>query len=218
MSRHSMGSMFSMVRADKSKLEFQVGINNTDNDRVSLDVKDFNVLTGNLGVDGVSSATVSDARDSLSKIDEGIHQLNSARARIGAMESRLNSTTNTLAISKENLSQARSRIMDTDVAEEASALTRENILQQAGTAVLGQANSNPAIALKLHLALFRPIKEFQQVCALVSLAIVSAAPIQPNDPRECRAPGGFLFSRDICLIIYIRSIEGLLYSLPASAC
>ena len=76
-------------------------------------------------------------------------KVSGARAGLGAMQNKLQSTTNTIAVAKENLSAARSRIADTDIAEEATALTQKQVLQQAGVAVLAQANSAPQLALKL---------------------------------------------------------------------
>jgi flagellin len=71
------------------------------------------------------------------------------RARLGAVQNRLQSTVNNLGVTKENLSAARSRIADVDVASETSELVKTNILQQAGVAVLAQANQTPMSALKL---------------------------------------------------------------------
>jgi flagellin len=68
---------------------------------------------------------------------------------LGAMQNRLQATINNLAISDENLSQANSRVRDTDMAEEVSEMTKNNILMQAGIAVLGQANQTNTAALKL---------------------------------------------------------------------
>jgi len=76
-------------------------------------------------------------------------KLNSNRASLGALQNRLSSTINNLNIYRENLEAANSRIRDTDMAEEASELTRTNILTQAGVSVLSQANQNPQLALKL---------------------------------------------------------------------
>ena len=73
----------------------------------------------------------------------------SIRADLGAMQNRLQSTINNLAISEENLAAANSRIRDTDMAEEVSEMTKQNILMQAGIAVLGQANSTSSAAVKL---------------------------------------------------------------------
>jgi len=71
------------------------------------------------------------------------------RSNLGALQNRLQSTTNNLLISEENLSAANSRIRDTDVAEASAELTRNNILLQAGTAALAQANQMNSVALNL---------------------------------------------------------------------
>ena len=79
----------------------------------------------------------------------GPHGRRPERGSLGAAQNRLTSTINNLAISDENLSSANSRIRDTDIAEETSELTKQNILMQAGIAVLGQANQTGQSALKL---------------------------------------------------------------------
>ena len=76
-------------------------------------------------------------------------RVNSIRADLGAMQNRLQSTINNLAISDENLSAANSRIRDTDMAEEVSEMTKNNILMQSGISVLSNANSTNQAALKL---------------------------------------------------------------------
>jgi flagellin len=97
----------------------------------------------------VKSESIEDARSSIDSVDNALNRVSETRARLGAMQNKLHSTANNLAITKENLISARSRISDTDIAEETSNLVRENILQQAGIAVLAQANQNPMTALKL---------------------------------------------------------------------
>jgi flagellin len=76
-------------------------------------------------------------------------RVNSIRADLGAMQNRLQSTINNLAISDENLSAANSRIRDTDMAEEVSEMTKQNVLMQSGISVLSQANQTSQAALKL---------------------------------------------------------------------
>lgn len=135
--------------AGKDKLEIQVGTRNNEADRINFDISENDIRVDKIGISGVSALSVSDARDSIDKIDEAIAKVTGARAGLGAMQNKLQSTTNTIAIAKENLSAARSRIADTDVAEEATALAQKQVLQQAGVAVLAQANSTPQLALKL---------------------------------------------------------------------
>ena len=97
----------------------------------------------------VSFASLDDARDAIDKVDKGLNRVLSVRADLGAMQNKLHSTVNNLGVAKQNLAEARSRIADTDVAEETSELVRKNILTQAGVSVLAQANSQPTQALKL---------------------------------------------------------------------
>ncbi|RZA11582.1 MAG: flagellin FliC, partial [Proteobacteria bacterium] len=78
-----------------------------------------------------------------------IEHVSSVRGELGAIDNRLSSTIRNLAVSIENLSAANSRIKDVDIAEETSELTKNNILMQAGTSVLQQANSLPKMALSL---------------------------------------------------------------------
>ncbi len=133
----------------KSELEFQVGTSNTVNDRIVLQTQQFNSTADSLGIDGISSQTVDGARESLEVIDNAIVKVSGQRAELGAAQNKLQIATNTLAVSSENLSSARSRIADTDIAEEMSQMTKKNILQSAGISVLAQANSSQASALKL---------------------------------------------------------------------
>jgi flagellin len=96
------------------------------------------------GVDNVTNAT-----DALTKVKAAIDQLATDRATIGANISRLNSTSDGLLVQKDNLSAANSRITDVDVAQESTTYARYNILVQAGTAMLAQANATPQSALRL---------------------------------------------------------------------
>ena len=136
-------------QAPKSELEIQVGARNNDADRIKFNVRDFNISTDTIGISGISAHSIDSARDSIEKLDDAIGKVTGARAGLGAMQNKLASTTNTIGIATENLSQARSRIADTDIAEETTALAQKQILQQAGVAVLAQANSSPQLALKL---------------------------------------------------------------------
>jgi flagellin len=132
------------------KLEFQVGIKNDPIlDRLQYDGSraDVSLTALNLAVDGVS--TKEGAQASLKKLDDALVQINGVRANFGALQNRLQSTSNNLEISDENLSAANSRVRDVDVAAETADLTKNNILLQAGISVLAQANQTPNSALKL---------------------------------------------------------------------
>jgi len=130
--------------------EIQVGThNNPILDRVVYNGERADASVDALKLGGESIATKQGSQLSLSVIDDSLIRVNSIRADLGAMQNRLQSTINNLAISEENLAQANSRIRDTDMAEEVSELTKENILMQAGISVLGHANSTNQAALKL---------------------------------------------------------------------
>lgn len=94
-------------------------------------------------------AAQSASRLALGAITDAIQSVNRNRGTLGALESRLNTSINNLQVARENFKAAESQIRDLDVASEAAELTRVNILQQAGAAVLAQANQQPQIALQL---------------------------------------------------------------------
>lgn len=133
-------------------LDFQVntgGDNILGVDRISFDAFKADANTDKLGVAELAIDTKAGAQMALTKIEEAIDYVSSIRGDLGALQNRLTSTIQGIAISVENLSSANSRIKDVDVAEETSNLTQNNILLQAGTAVLQQANSLPKMALSL---------------------------------------------------------------------
>ncbi|HEY8278935.1 MAG TPA: flagellin [Bdellovibrionota bacterium] len=133
----------------ENPIDIQVGIFNTQNDRLSYDTKFADSRLAALGVDQEQCATKLGAQTSLSRLDAGLKKVNEVRANLGAMQNRLASTVNNLSIYDENLSAANSRIRDADIAVESSELVKQQILQQAGVAVLGHANSSQQNALKL---------------------------------------------------------------------
>jgi flagellin len=93
--------------------------------------------------------TVAGANDTIQRIDSALTSVSSLRSTLGAIQNRFDSTINSLQAVSENLSASRSRILDTDFAAETAALTRAQILQQAGTAMVAQANSVPQNVLSL---------------------------------------------------------------------
>jgi len=101
------------------------------------------------GFDVVDISTVEGANAAIIFMDAGLTEVNTARANLGAIQSRFESVVANLTINAENLSAARSRIRDADFAAETANLTRAQILQQAGTAMLAQANSAPQNVLSL---------------------------------------------------------------------
>ena len=133
------------------ELQFQVGIKKEvgDADRIVFNPNEFNVKTDQLGIGGLNYETIDNAREAMDNVDGAISKVFESRAKLGASQNKLHATVNSLMIAKENLSNARSRIADTDIAAETSELVKGNILQNAGVAVLAQANQAPMQALKL---------------------------------------------------------------------
>jgi flagellin len=133
-------------------LDFQVntgGENLLGVDRISFEAFKLDVNTDKLGLEELTVSSKVDSQRSLAYIDRAIETVSSTRAELGAIENRLTSTIRNISISVENLSAARSRIKDVDVADETAELTKNNILMQAGTSVLAQANNVPKLALSL---------------------------------------------------------------------
>ena len=100
-------------------------------------------------MDKVDISTNVDANTAISSIDIAISQVDTMRGDLGAVQNRFESTIANLSNVSENLSAARSRIMDADIAQETSAMTKNNILQQAGVSILSQANQAPQLVLSL---------------------------------------------------------------------
>lgn len=131
-------------------LEFQVGIhNNPTNDRLIYNVGEQNATSENLGISETAIKDKANAQGNLALLDTAISKVNGQRAELGALQNRLGSTIRNLGIQTENLSEAKSRIRDTDYAAESSELTKQGILQQSGVSVLAQANTSQMNALKL---------------------------------------------------------------------
>ena len=135
----------SVIGAGATSLDLQVGINNGDT--VSLAFVATDAAT--LGVDALDFTSATGASAAIDAIDTAIDTLSTGRSTIGSVMNRLNVTLNNLSAANENLSAANSRIRDVDVAEETASMTRNQILSQAGVAVLAQANQFPSSALAL---------------------------------------------------------------------
>ena len=140
--------MISFSKGDK--LDFQIGAGNDDfQDRISYDVGKINAGLENLKLGEEAVGTKENAQGSLMKIDAAIENVSGQRAELGALQNRLITTSSNLETSVENMSAANSRIRDVDYAEVTAKQTQNNILKQAATSVLMQANSNPQGALRL---------------------------------------------------------------------
>ncbi len=130
--------------------DIQVGINNNSfQDRISFKASQIDGSLSTLGVDGVDISSKEGAQGALEMLDKAQGVVASYRANLGALQNRFQSTTENLGTQTENLSAANSRIRDTDIAAASSESARNNILLQASTAVLSQANQIPNLAMKM---------------------------------------------------------------------
>ena len=129
-------------------VSFQVGFG-TAAGIDTLDVTLEEATANNLGLDTLNIGSTGSQNAAITAIDDAINTVSGLRGSLGAVQNRLGSTINNLAIQTENLTAAESRIRDVDVAYETAQLTRNNILQQASISVLAQANAQPQAALSL---------------------------------------------------------------------
>jgi flagellin len=134
------------VNATGATINFQVGLNNvTGSDQIA-------VTFGGVDVSGIASASVANATAALaalSSIDTTIQNVSNSRAKFGTAMNRLSYATASIQTMSVNLSAANSRIVDVDVASETAAMSRNQVLSQAGVSVLAQANQLPQLALSL---------------------------------------------------------------------
>jgi flagellin len=128
-------------------VSLQVGLDGSSDSRISFTTVDAS--SSGVGLSNLAVSSSDAAQSALGAITSAIATVAQKRGSLGAIESRLNVAIDNLRVARENFSAAESRIRDTDVAEETANLTRASILQQAGTAVLAQANQQPSLALTL---------------------------------------------------------------------
>jgi flagellin len=139
-----------LLSGQGEELQFQVGIHNVDGeDRMGYNPADSDVTGGALGLESLAVDTQEGAQENLEVIDTAIDTINENRSSLGALQTRLQSTINGLEITTENLSAAKSRIKDTDFAKQTAELTRTNMLTNASSSVLAQANTSGQSALAL---------------------------------------------------------------------
>lgn len=108
-----------------------------------------NVTQAELGISGIDISTEAGARSAIATIEAAINTVSGYRADFGAVQNRLEHTINNLGVAAENLSAAESRIRDADMAQEMTAFTKQQILVQAGTAMLAHSNARPQSVLQL---------------------------------------------------------------------
>jgi flagellin len=141
-----------ILGADAGTLTFQVGANVTANDSIDIATNDMTTDPKITTVTGASIGSVADATAIaavITNIDAALDEVNSQRAIYGASQNRFSAVITNLQTSVENQSAARSRIMDADFAAETANMSRAQILQQAGTAMVAQANQLPQQVLRL---------------------------------------------------------------------
>ncbi len=137
-----------------ASFDFQVGANNNANEKITITTTDLTAGAGlSAAITGaaatIAGATNAAALTTMNNLSTAIDEVSSARATFGAAQNRFEAVISNLQIASENQTASRSRIMDADFASETANLTRGQILQQAGTAMLAQANSLPSGVLAL---------------------------------------------------------------------
>ena len=144
------GSLASSIAAT-SQVFIQIGIDSNANSRLNLNEQiNLKAVTSTaLSIDTLSVKTADEALTALDGISEAISSVTATRGQVGAVQNRLMRSISNLSISVENLSAAESQIRDADIAEEVALLTRNQIMVQASTAMVGQANLIPQSVLQL---------------------------------------------------------------------
>jgi len=137
-----------LIMSAAAEVGFQVGINNATEDRITVTFGAVN-LAQLTSTDTTLGGAATNARSALDVIDAGLSRVSTARARFGAVMNRLETTASNIQTVRLNLSAANSRIRDVDVAQESADQSRNQVLLQAGTSVLAQANQSPQQALSL---------------------------------------------------------------------
>ena len=141
-----------LLNKDGNTFTFQIGANEQQTLTVTISAMDGTILLGSnatkFQIDG-KAANIRKAGGMISQIDKAIAKVSDQRAALGAVQNRLEHTINNLTATNENLSDANSRIRDVDMAEEMMTFTKSNILSQAATSMLAQANAMPNSVLNL---------------------------------------------------------------------
>lgn len=139
----------SLLDGSSPSFDFQIGMFATEDDKITFDASKNVATLDALGLTDIDFSSKEGARSSINLLEGAQQRINSMRAGLGAIQNRMNSTVDTLSITEENLAAANSRIRDTDVAAATSDMARNNVLLQAGTSTLAQANQSTQLALKL---------------------------------------------------------------------
>lgn len=137
-----------LLTGSNEEFEFQVGAFQGPENIIKFKLE-ANTTAGDVEIDGLDITDQDNARSALGDLDEALHHVAGARAGFGAMQSRFQYASDTLAVQAENLEEARGHIVDVDIADEVTKLTQAQIIQEAGTSVIAQANASSARALRL---------------------------------------------------------------------
>jgi len=142
----------SLLNASATDMAFQVGADNTATDAITVSLTDISAGTGMAAAITGAAANITSAANALatmSNLDAAIDEVTSARSNLGSVQNRFESVVANLSTTSENLQAARGRIMDADFAVETSNMSRAQVLQQAGNAMLAQANQAPQQVMSL---------------------------------------------------------------------
>jgi flagellin len=130
-------------------ITFQVGINNSANDQISVVFGGVDLTSLGVNTATMTGATAANAQAAIDSVDTAIAAISTQRSNYGAAMNRMQITVSNIQSMRTNLSAANSRIKDVDVAEETASMARNQVLSQAGAAVLAQANQAPQLAMQL---------------------------------------------------------------------
>jgi flagellin len=136
-----------LINATAATTTFQVGLNNTSTDQIKVTFGGVKLTT--IAAAGTDVSTATGALNALATIDTAIQNVSTARSNFGTAMNRMDFATSNIQTMQLNITAANSRIRDVDVASETANLSRSQVLTQAGTAVLAQANQIPQLALSL---------------------------------------------------------------------
>jgi len=141
-----------LLNASATDMAFQVGADNTATDAITVSLTDISAGTGMAAAITGTAANITTAANALatmSNLDAAIDEVTSARSNLGSVQNRFESVVANLSTTSENLQAAKGRIMDADFAVETSNMSRAQVLQQAGSAMLAQANQAPQQVMSL---------------------------------------------------------------------
>ena len=141
-----------LLNSAATDMAFQVGADNTATDSITVSLSDISAGTGMAAsISGTAAgiSTAAAALTTMSNLDAAIDEVTSARSNLGSVQNRFESVVANLSTTAENLQAARGRIMDADFAVETSNMSRAQVLQQAGNAMLAQANQAPQQVMSL---------------------------------------------------------------------